>query len=229
MTRTSPNWRTIPGSFDALHLHRHLFPAQHPLGFPDLLPQDFVIQDLDAWKLLPYHTTERDPDNLGNAICHFFIDDYRFESVWSRPETGLQRVRRFAAVLTPDFSLYANWPTVAQQWNHYRSQWTGRYWQERGIQVIPSVNWSTEDSYYWSFAGIPTGQVLALAVPDLRDPVTHRLFYAGFRAMLKLLQPAALMIYGELPGKLQKAAEPVPIRAFPNHWAFRRQNRERRS
>lgn len=103
MTRSSRNWRTRPGSFDTLHLHRYPFPSSHPLGFPDLLPQEFVIQDLDGRELLPYHTTERDPERLGNAVCHFFIDDYRFESVWTRPETGLQRVRRFAAALTPTF------------------------------------------------------------------------------------------------------------------------------
>ncbi|MFO7640128.1 MAG: DUF4417 domain-containing protein [Candidatus Competibacteraceae bacterium] len=222
MTRTSRNWRTRPGGFDTLHLHRYSLPCSHPLGFPDLLPQDFVIQDLDDHELLPYHTTERDPARLENAVCHFFIDDYRFESVWTRPVTGLHRVKRFAAALTPDFSLYANWPTVAQQWNHYRSQWIGRYWQVHGIQVIPSANWSTEDSYYWAFAGNPTGQVLALAVPDLRDPVTHRLFYAGFRALVQQLQPTALLVYGQLPVRLIRKAEPARILSFPTHWEGRR-------
>lgn len=122
----------------------------------------------------------------------------------------------------PDFSLYANWPTVAQQWNHYRSQWTGRYWQEREVSVIPSVNWSSEDSYYWSFAGIPTGQILAVAVPDLRDPVTHRLFYAGFRAMVKQLKPTALLVYGRLPKRLHQLAETAQIFYFPTHWQSRR-------
>ena len=222
MTRSSKHWPKPPGSMDTLHLHRHQWPAEHPLGFPDLLPQSLVLQDLYNLSMMPYHTPERDPATLKRGICHFFLDDYRFESTWTRPETGLQRVQRFRMTLTPDFSLYANWPTVAQQWNHYRSQWLGRYWQEHGVIVIPTVNWSTPDSYYWSFAGIPTGQILAIAVPDVRDPNTHRLFYGGFRAMIQQLRPSAVLSYGRVPPKLRRYAGDTPIREYPTHWQQKR-------
>lgn len=79
--------------------------------------------------------------------------------------SGAVAVRRFWGTLTPDFSMYIGWPLILQQWNRYRSQWLGRYWQEHGVKVIPTVNWSGRDRYDWCFAGIPSRQVVALAVP----------------------------------------------------------------
>ena len=49
--------------------------------------------------------------------------------------------------ITPDFSLYRDWPVMLQQWNVYHSRWVGRFWQEHGLRIIPTVNWSTPDSY----------------------------------------------------------------------------------
>jgi hypothetical protein len=197
MTRSSGNWQRPPGSFDPLHIrHRH-YPASNPWGFPDLLPQTFILQE--PLQLLSY----RERDDSGNrhavSLCHFFLDDYRFESTWSKPDTALQRIYRFYGALTPDFSLYTDWPLAVQQWNHYRRQWLGRYWQEYGIKVIPTVNWSTPDSFDWCFTGIPPGQIVALAVPDMRRQRVKAAFMAGFSAMQTALQPTRLLVYGHLP------------------------------
>lgn len=85
----------------------------------------------------------RERDDSGQrhaaAFCHFFLDDYRFESVWTKPDTALNRLHGFYGALTPDFSLYADWPLAVQQWNHYRRQWLGRYWQEHGLRVISII------------------------------------------------------------------------------------------
>ena len=117
----------------------------------------------------------------------------------TKPDAGLRRIRRFWGALTPDFSLYVDWPLAVQQWNHYRRQWLGRYGQEHGIKVIPTVNWSTPDSYGWCFEGILPGQIVALAVPDLRHRLTRRYFITGFGAMIETLNPARLRVYGRLP------------------------------
>ena len=197
MTRSSRNWQRLPGGFDPLHIRRRHYPASNPWGFPDLLAQDFTLPDP-----LPMRSY-RERDDAGHrhaaALCHFFLDDYRFESVWTKPDAAIQRLHRFRGALTPDFSLYSDWPVIIQQWNHYRRQWLGRYWQEHGINVIPTVNWSMPESFDWCFTGIPPGQIVALAAPDIRRSPVKAAFIAGFEAMQAALQPTRILVYGNLP------------------------------
>lgn len=208
---------------NALHLQCRQYPATHPLGFPDLLPQTFTRADVPN-TLLSYRVerpcwkSQAHDDQLAQSLCHFFLDDFRFESVWSQLHTGLVRVKRYWGALTPDFSQYTNWPSVCQQWNHYRQQWLGRYWQEHGVKIIPTVNWSTPDSYYWCFAGIPQHQIVALSVPDLRSYATKREFMAGYRQMLKVLQPSTVFVYGTLPEILKSAYPHAEIQECPPDW-----------
>lgn len=210
MTRSSHNWQSTPGYFDVLHIRRRHYPSSNPWGFPDLLPQRFTLPE--SIPLLSYKERDDQGQRHAQALCHFFLDDYRFESVWTKPDQGLSRVGRFWGALTPDFSLYTDWPLILQQWNHYRRQWLGRYWQEHGVKVIPTVNWSTPDSYRWCFAGIPHEQVVALAVPDLRHDLTRHAFTEGYQAMREALQPQRILIYGRLPNDLHddRALEYAP-------------------
>ena len=207
-TRTSHNWACLPGGFDTLNTST-VFPSSNPHEFPDLLPQDF--NRLPAGNLLmPYRTKRPRP---GADLCHFYLDDYRFEVVWSRPKKGLVHVQRYWAALTPDFSLYPQWPAVVQQWNTYRSRWLGRWWQEQGVRVVPTLNWSDEDSLEWCFLGIPRGQVVSLGVPDLRRVHVRRRFEAGVLEMRRQLDPAAVIVYGSLPLDLE-----VPVIQQAPEW-----------
>ncbi|MGH8497502.1 MAG: DUF4417 domain-containing protein [Methylococcales bacterium] len=115
------------------------------------------------------------------------------------PYAALRHIRQYFAALTPDFSMLASGPTVVQMWNIYRSQWTGRGWQEHGIRVIPTVNYSDEESFEYCFAGIPQYQIASIAVPHMRKPIVKRRFIQGFREMEKRLRPKAILCYGLLP------------------------------
>lgn len=145
MTRSSRNWQRLPGGFDPLHIRRRHYASSNPWGFPDLLPQDFSLPH--PLPMRSYRERDDSGQRHAAALCHFFLDDYRFESVWTKPDTALNRLHGFYGALTPDFSLYADWPLAVQQWNHYRRQWLGRYWQRHGLRVIPTVNWSTPESF----------------------------------------------------------------------------------
>ncbi|MBK5938304.1 hypothetical protein CCR96_03275 [Halochromatium roseum] len=72
---------------------------------------------------------------------------------------------------------------AAQLWNTYRSRWLGRFWQEGGLRVIPTVNWSDQRSFTFCFDGIETSQILSIGTADCRrghdrapaTPSAHRL------------------------------------------------------
>lgn len=74
-------------------------------------------------------------------IAHFFYDDYKFIQAWKNPDKYVDKLRRFKAVISPDFSLYTDFPVVLQMLSCYRRQWVGAYWQMLDIDVIPDVVW----------------------------------------------------------------------------------------
>ncbi len=106
-------WKVKPGGWDSLNTSC-LFPSSNKLGIPDLPPAPLsAIPE----RLIPYRTRitgEFDPNATG---VHFWLDDYRFETVWNRPQKALQALARFKILLTPDFSIYRDWPRVIQAFN----------------------------------------------------------------------------------------------------------------
>jgi hypothetical protein len=212
-TRSSKNWKAnMPGGWDALNTHA-LFPAANLYGIPMLRPT--VAPEVH--ELVPFTSIGSRPRHA----CHFFLDDYRFERVWNRPSVYVQRLSQFPVVLTPDFSLYLDWPYSVNLWNVYRSRWLGRYWQEHGITVIPTVGWAGESSFSYCFQGIPIGSTVALSPPDVRSSDVLYKFLAGYREMLRQLQPVAVWSYGILPiqaRSLDIDGERPKIIEFPKRW-----------
>ena len=93
---------------------------------------------------------------------HFFTDDYAFDRVWYRLERYTELLRQFAAVISPDWSLYTDWPPAANLWTHYRNMYTGRWLQDHGVRVYPNVCWTDENSFEWCFLGHPKGATVAV-------------------------------------------------------------------
>jgi len=212
-TRSSKNWKAnMPGGWDALNTHA-LFPAANLYGIPMLRPT--VAPEVH--ELVPFTSIGSRPRHA----CHFFLDDYRFERVWNRPSVYVQRLSQFPVVLTPDFSLYLDWPYSVNLWNVYRSRWLGRYWQEHGITVIPTVGWAGESSFSYCFQGIPIGSTVAISPPDVRSSDVLYKFLAGYREMLRQIRPVAVWSYGILPiqaRSLDIDGERPKIIEFPKRW-----------
>ena len=212
-TRTSHRWRQRPGSFDAQN-SADLFATDNRWGIPKL--QHTPLTAIPKW-LAPYGTQIRSKDGVGDGAVHFFLDDYRFERVWNRPNKALVSLEKFATLLTPDFSLYHDWPLSLQLWNTYRSRWCGAFWQQQGFTTIPTISWSDEESYAFCFCGIPTQSVVAVSTVGVRlgDPLEYALFVRGFQALVKRLQPVLVLCYGKLPALCHQWAEVV---CYPTRW-----------
>lgn len=124
------------------------------------------------------------------AGIHFYLDDYRFERVWTNPSRYLETLKSFKCVIQPDFSLYLDMPRPIQEWNKYRSNLLAAWWQKQGVEVIPNLVWSDEESFEFCFEGIPKHSVVATtAVGCLRNKEAHKLWQEGFKEALdRLLQ-----------------------------------------
>ena len=103
-------------------------------------------------------------------------------------------------MLTPDFSLYIDFPVALQIYNHYRKHFIGAYLQSIGVKVFPTIAWSDENSYTWCFDGEPIGGCVAVSsVGTQADADSKRLFMRGYDAMLERLNPETIIFYGGVP------------------------------
>jgi hypothetical protein len=217
----------MPGNWDRLNT-RALFSTDNEFGIPAL-----PVASFEPARLVSYtdrHATTRAAEHTAttgtpDAAVHFFLDDYRFEVVWSKPERGLSRCQAVGAALTPDFSLWSNMPRVMQLWQVYRSRWCGAWLLSHGVHVIPTVSWSTPDTYDFAFAGITPGSVVAVStVGTRRDPTARTLFARGYDAMCERIRPALVLVHGTAPTEQvhnAAAAAAVPVRVFPTRWEAR--------
>lgn len=131
---------------------------------------------------------------------HFFLDDYLFERVWRDPSRYMMFLRQFPAVMSPDFSMFADYPKAVNVYNHWRKHQLAAYWQRNGVTVIPSVSWVGPDSWEWCFDGEPKGGVVAVSSIGTQKSVQAKeMFIAGYMAMLNRLQPEKVIFFGKVP------------------------------
>lgn len=137
------------------------------------------------------------PEEKRGAACHFFVDDYQFERVWSKPERYVECLRSFECVLTPDFSLYMDMPDAMQEWNRYRSQALGLYWQRSGIAVVPTLSWAQPSSYTFCFGGVPCHATVAVSTVGVKESSDAlAVWMDGMREAMRRLEPARVLLYG---------------------------------
>ncbi len=172
----------------------------------------------DIPKLAPVHMNERiDWIGFNRAAAdrrrdahgvHFFIDDYIFERTWHDPRRYALLLSEFKAVMTPDFSLFTDYPKAVQIYNHYRKHLLGAYWQSMGITVIPSICWSNRESFEWCFDGEPSGGCVAVSsVGTQKSPAARELFMDGYKEMLQRLKPEKIIFFGDVPSGCEGSIE----------------------
>lgn len=131
---------------------------------------------------------------------HFFIDDYQFERLWRNVDRYIPILYQFEYVMTPDFSIYTDFPKALQIYNHYRKHWIGCYMQRHGIRVIPTISWGTRESFNWCFSGEPKGSCVAVSTVGCMDDAESRLnFLNGYNEMLSVLEPKTVLFHGTVP------------------------------
>ncbi len=162
-------------------------------GYPRLEAVDAKPGELQGFN----YAKSTPPAEKRGKGCHFFIDDYQFERVWKSPASYLETLRGYDCVLTPDFSLYMDMPSPMQAWNRYRSQALGRYWQDRGLKVVPTLSWAQPDSYRFCFAGVPKGGTVAVSTVGVKSsPDALAVWEDGMRRAMDRLKPSRVLLYG---------------------------------
>jgi hypothetical protein len=186
-----------------------LYPSDNAYGIPHL--RATPLSATPHW-LIPYRTRLKAGQTADGGAVHFFLFDAVFESVWNCPNKSGRYLKKFKTVFTPDFSLHADMPLALQAYNVYRNRWCGADWQAQGYTVIPSVGWSTPESYAFCWSGVAQHSVIALTTLGTRKQ--KHAFLHGFFAMLERLQPALVLCYGAPFPEMERA----PLQVYPSRY-----------
>lgn len=176
-----------------------------PLGIPIIkAPSKIIIPS----GVTPFSMRNRAP-RFDEAIG-FHEMDINFAEVLREPETYIDDFGRFAAMISPDCSLYRDAPLSVQLINVYRNRAIGGYYQRRGQYVIPQIRWGNEYTYttkYFpekiAFLGAEKHSILAVGTYGCfvgQENKYH--FEAGLAAMMETLEPKVVLVYGPMPEKI---------------------------
>ena len=158
-------------------------------NMPILKPVDYVPKRMMGFN---YAKTSTDYE----ATLHFYLDDYQFERIWNSPMQYLPLLAKFDACLTPNYSIYLDYPEAAKIWNTWRSRLMGQVMQDYGITTIPIVYWSTESSYDWAFDGLPENSTLSINDFNRTHEESRRLWDEGVKELIRRKRPTRILLYG---------------------------------
>jgi len=180
-------------------LLRNQFPGKGKLQIPIIPKFQEKPGDFDDLLLIGFDKTHLEDQNHLDRIVHFFLYDYRFERVWKNPDSDIEKLSRYRAVLSPDFSMYLEMAPVMQLYNVFRNRWCVAYWASKGIRVIPTVNWGNESTFDFCFEGIEKGSVVAVSTYMASEHDNRcdqkEWFMAGYNEMLRRIEPEKIICY----------------------------------
>lgn len=172
---------------------------QFGTGMPMLKKEELQADETDDLRLIGFDVAKRESDTHFNRFVHFFLYDYKFEDIWEHPDKYIERLSKYRAVLTPDFSMYIEMNVNIQRYNTFRNRWVGKYLQAQGLRVIPTVSWGLENTFDFCFNGIEKGSTVAVSTymasahgnrADQKD-----FFMAGYNEMLRQIEPEMIICY----------------------------------
>lgn len=144
--------------------------------------------------LISYSDTSRhDEENYYKGV-HFFIDDYRFESIYKNPERSIEKLSKYRFLLTPDYSVYSEMNPWRQIESVGKARWVGAYWQSKGLVVIPTVSWAQPSSFRFCFEAIEKHSIVAIGMIGCKQERVS--FMRGYKAMLEIIEPTAIICFG---------------------------------
>ena len=193
MTEENYNYRTSPMFL------RNQFKGEGKWNMPIIPKTDPGLTPFDDQRLIGFDKIKTGKDEHYERIVHFFLYDYKFKDIWKNPDKYIDVLKKYKAVLSPDYSMYIEMNPVMQLYNTFRNRWVGAYLADKGIKVIPTVSWELENTFDFCFNGIEKGSTVAVSTYMVSEHRSHKdqkdFFLKGYNEMLKRIEPELIICY----------------------------------
>ena len=189
--------------------------------FPILKPQKLLPKAMP----MPVNYMLSDGD-ISTHWYHCFVDDSQFERFWYEFNRYIPYFRAAAGLISTDFSIYRDDEEDIQVRNCYRNRVIAYAMQQINPNVIPTAGFGGENTWEWCFDGLPHHSTVAITTNGtLTDPEARRLFVGGIDALVKTIEPYALVVCGNYPNWLNTKYPNIRIIPILNFSQMRRLRR----
>lgn len=128
-----------------------IFPSNNLYEIPTLdidFQADTITNPVIVWGV------EKRTRKIDGGTVLFYVDDYRFDAVWDKPEQILDT--GCSVIAEPNISIYDTMPVSYALHLVYKKRWIARYLQTVGIKVLVDLNVSVKFQEY-NLLGVPEG------------------------------------------------------------------------
>lgn len=160
-----------------------------------------------------------------NHWVDFFIDDALFESFWNHPEQSFSNLKKYAGIVTTDYSMLPELLPGQNIWNCTRNRVMAYYLQSNGFDVVPVASWCEEDDFDWCFDGLPEHSSIAISTNGcMSSPYSQRMFFRGVEELQKRKAPSHLVVCGREVSGLEEYGNVIYYPCFSQRWKERANN-----
>lgn len=168
-------------------------------GIPCLLQTKHIIPT----SLIPFDKART--TKVKHGYLHFYVHDFKYGEILTNTKKYDEIISKFDGIITPDPTITIGMPHCIQAASTYINRAIGYYEQCRGVNVIPNVRWGDSTTYDFCFLGIPKHSVIAISTHGViakdksNQNLLRRIFKAGLKKMLEVLEPTDVLVYGHMP------------------------------
>ncbi|MCR4682317.1 MAG: DUF4417 domain-containing protein [Clostridiales bacterium] len=155
------------------------------------------VGSIDWEKLRAIGVQNASPNNIDrNTLVLMFNYDKKLMALWNDPLKKIGLFLGYAAVATPDFSIYPNMNENEIRHNVFMARWLGVTWQNYNCTVLPTIGWATPETFDICFGGIEHGSVVVISTLGCKGKAKE--FLTGFNEMKARLNPPLIIVFGEM-------------------------------
>jgi hypothetical protein len=153
--------------------------------------------------LINFKNTGLHDQNAEKKIVHLFLYDKELFPIYNNPYRYLEKLGRYRAVFSPDFSIYKDMDFHDVLDSVYKNRYVGAAWQSKGVRVIPSVGWCTQKWDDICFAGLRENGIVAISTLGVNNCECKTEFLRGYNELLRRKSPKSIVCLGDPIGNME--------------------------
>jgi len=167
-------------------------------GIAYIEKQTFEFEKINSeYYLVKYNNCSEKTPFIQYKIGHGFMYDEWLRRYLNKPISFLKKMGHCKAWITPDISIDMNASKAQAIGIIENIRWIGRFGQEMGQIVFPSVGWSREELDDICFAGLRDGSIFFISTLGVNNSQCITNFFRGYKEMRKRFPNSKIVCLGK--------------------------------
>lgn len=182
-----------------------------------------MISDVLPKKIMPFSKAITYRGDLSDTFICFYSPDKTFERIRRNPSRYLNFFKRTAGIIGLDFSIHSDMPIVKQKSQINDNLSLSYYFASNGVPMIPNVRCGDDELLDEFLKAIPKKSFIAIGTHGFCKEIREKCeWYCFIERIIDELEPAAIIVYGTLNGKLFEQLKTKAHFVFFDSWITER-------